>query len=926
MSLQPGMHLGRYEIVALLGEGGFANVYEGYQREYDRRVAVKVLHEWLAKDARIVARFREEAIKTFNLQHPNIVRVLDFQEDRGHYFIVMELVNGQSLRQLINARDATDFVHDDVAATRLHDDANAKTQLHQLSSSYQELDLGIISSIFRDVCAALTYAHGEQIIHRDVKPDNILVARDGRALLVDFGIAKAQDEALHLTSTGVRIGSALYMAPEQIRVSGKQESDYRSDIYSLGVTLYEVLTGTPPFVAREAQSIWRMHLEDQPIPPSRQKPDLPERLDAVVLKCLAKDPNDRYQNATDVAQALSDLITPKPITILFSSTPPVTAKKRREEKAKLVCPACGYDFHATDVKAICPACGYEFPAEEGGQAFSQREARASKFLRDLGLSADLSLDVKAYEYDKSIKTPLQAATRHAVEHAKEVFADGVVVLPEESPDLPQKYTDTSAALFDVAALMESQALKEFQVKRTARRYRRQSVHKARALACAVIGKYHTSLAASRENHDEVVKGYEQSVNWYQRAQEHGKQSDEQREALTSRFEAAEMLVKLILDFPPEGQDRLAEQAVRVFDDLPPDFWGAEADKKKANSYRGLYAEKLETIERAKKEIANTQATTLGYGKKWRASDEKSLLAPLRARLNTLFAQQLPSLLPHDAEIHLTLWIGIFLLWLLGRALLPLGSLIRAAHVLALLPMPHFLSPAIGLIGTAISGLLILAPWILGYWGGYGRARPSVKHFNQIDLILSFVAILTLLPWLGLWLYGALLMGLGVIAGRYLDKKRAFKRGDKVGMVIGGALLVLFLLYLVLYAAPLTLVLAALVGLAGWLSGDYLCRLDVTSTALQQINENLSLLEKESTLLVARLLYSVDRDEFVNVEALKSGTEDFRNGLTEIVFDGSTGWTVKGLVMQLKKSTISLLRHGVQEASVRLRKGKDRQQN
>jgi len=901
MSLQPGMHLGRYEIGSLLGEGGFANVYKGYQREYDRTVAIKVLHEWLAKDTRIVSRFREEAIKTFNLQHPNIVRVLDFQQDRGYYFIVMELVNGQSLRQLINARDAVDIAHDeDIVATRMHEIDNAKTQLHRLSSSYQELDLGILSSIFRDVCNALSYAHGEGIIHRDVKPDNILVSRDGRALLVDFGIAKAQDEALHLTSTGARIGSALYMAPEQIRVADQQDVDYRADIYALGITLYEVLTGTPPFVADNAKRIWEMQLNASPVPPSHLKPDLPEQLNEVVLKCLEKEPKNRYQKATDVAQALSADIVPKPITSLFGITPPPDRNKHEKEESKLVCPVCGYDFHSIESQVTCPACGHQFPIPKGKQAFAERESRAAAFLRNLGLSTRLSLDVKAYEYDKSIKTPLQTSFKHTLESAAATFADGAVILPEEQLVDPSQYTKASAAMFAGAALLKSQVLDGFVVSREARRYRRQSAHKAKALAYAAIGKYYTALAASYEQHEKIVQAYEQSTIWYQKAQEQAKQVDKERDLLTSRFEAAEMLIKLILDFPLTGQDQLAEQVVHVLSNLPVDYWGVGADREKAESYRGLYAAKLEAIEKAKKGIAVAQSNTFDFWKEWHVSDKGSLLAPFRVRLNRLFARQLPSLLRHDVDVHLTLWIGILLLWLLARTVFPVNALIRTAHVLAFLSLPHFLSPAIGLTRTALTGLLILLPWITGYWGGYGRVRPSVRHFSQIDLILSLVAGLTLLPWLGLWLYGALLVGLGFLAGRYLDEKRAFKRGGKVGMVIGGALLVLFLLYLVLYAAPLTLVVVAFIGLVGWLSGDYVCRLDVTWDTLTIINNDLSLLERESELLAARLLRSVRRDKFVNVGELKNSVEAFQGELAKTIVSKHMSRNYDGFTTRLKE--------------------------
>ncbi len=269
--------LGDYTIKSLLGRGGMARVYTGYDENLDRYAAVKVIDaQLIAGDDReeYYQRFQREARAIARLNHPNIVGIYQFGKDDGDYYMAMVFIEGEDLRYIL----------------RRHNRDGVK------------LPAKLVVQIMRAMASALDYAHSEGVIHRDIKPSNILVTKDGDAVLTDFGLALSIPEG----TIGNTFGSAHYIAPEQAVSSAQAVA--QSDLYSLGVCLYEMLTGRVPFDDDSAMSVALKHLSDIPPPPSHLNPSISPRVEQVVMKALEKEPQDRYQSGAEFVQALEEAL------------------------------------------------------------------------------------------------------------------------------------------------------------------------------------------------------------------------------------------------------------------------------------------------------------------------------------------------------------------------------------------------------------------------------------------------------------------------------------------------------------------------------------------------------------------------------------------------------------------------------------------
>lgn len=302
----------RYQISEKVGGGGMAEVYRATDSVLGRTVAVKVLHAQYATDSDFVARFRQEAQAAANLNHPNIVNIYDWGEQGGTYFIAMEYVEGKDLKQVI--------------------DAQGPFSPHKTTE------------VSAKVASALDVAHRHEVIHRDIKPHNIILTRDNEVKVTDFGIARRGTSTM--TQTGSVLGTAQYISPEQAQ--GRAVSP-ATDVYSLGCVMYEMLTGNPPFTGDNAVSVAVKQVNEAPVPPRQVNPQIPEGLEAIVLKAMAKRPEDRYRTAEEMREDIvrheqglptEQLAAAAPTTVMPAVTgaPPEAPRPPKGEEKKPVWP------------------------------------------------------------------------------------------------------------------------------------------------------------------------------------------------------------------------------------------------------------------------------------------------------------------------------------------------------------------------------------------------------------------------------------------------------------------------------------------------------------------------------------------------------------------------------------------------------------
>jgi serine/threonine-protein kinase len=290
MSLAGQVFSSRYEIEREVARGGMAEVYLARDQLLNRPVALKCLFPEYAREPSFVERFRREAQAAANLNHPNIVAIYDWGQESGTYFIVMEYVEGRSLRDLLRAE--------------------------------APLDPNLTAEVGAEIASALAFAHRSGVVHRDVKPGNVLLTRAGNVKVTDFGIARAGASDA-LTQTGSVMGTATYFSPEQAQ---GEPVDGRSDVYSLGVVLYEMVTGVAPFSGDSPVAVAYKHVREEPTAPSQRNPDVPPDLERIILTAMAKDPDLRYQTADDLRADLLRFrrgrpLASAPVTALVSEVP-----------------------------------------------------------------------------------------------------------------------------------------------------------------------------------------------------------------------------------------------------------------------------------------------------------------------------------------------------------------------------------------------------------------------------------------------------------------------------------------------------------------------------------------------------------------------------------------------------------------------------
>jgi serine/threonine-protein kinase len=342
-----GTTLGNYRVFETLGQGGMAKVYKAHQETLGRDVAIKVLPPWYAADRSFVERFNLEARLVARLSHPNIVTVHDANEQNGLLYIVMQLVDGGTL----------------------------KDRLDQIQQEGRIMALDEVVSIFTQLADALAYAHAEGIIHRDIKPVNVLMDRSGRPILSDFGIAKVlastQD---NLTRPGAGVGTPEYMSPEQCQGGAV---DGRADIYALGIMLFEAQTGRTPFQGNNYPALAHSHIYEPPPRPSTINPTISPTIEYIILTALMKNPQQRYQTAREMANALQNALTyntpsrgnlppmgnhygqtgmlPTPIVPSYTS-PRIPSQADNRQLALYYCPSCHY-MNKPQMR-YCTHCGY----------------------------------------------------------------------------------------------------------------------------------------------------------------------------------------------------------------------------------------------------------------------------------------------------------------------------------------------------------------------------------------------------------------------------------------------------------------------------------------------------------------------------------------------------------------------------------------
>ncbi len=617
-----GQTLGEFELLERLGSGKFADVYRANWPARRRQVALKVFKDSLADASKgvtldLVSLARDEARRSFSLDHPNIVKGYGLYDVGEHSLMIMDLVDGPTLYDLLAARrpavpgefgtaapsgpsaigDETVFdpglrdsqlagreetvVHSDEESDRADagrlGPARLPTQVVSADEAtpvdaprYPPLALGYVATIANDLCAALDYAHERGVVHRDLKPENIFIAWNGVALLGDFGVALAQ-EASSLMRTGMIIGTVHYMSPEQAK--GLRKIDGRSDIYSLGVVLYHMLTGTLPFEGA-LLTLLDAHQRQTPERPSLRRGDIPLALEQVVLKCLAKEPKDRYASAHDLAAAIKRVVAPLPLADLPElvahvrserpSSAPGSEKQLRQEAAGY-CPSCGSPLTADEVASSCDACYRVLkPGEAAGEA-KRLATDAAAFAASFKLDAVTDWGVLEWEYRRTIRPALEPKLQDVVATWAELLDAGSVVPPQWDYIAQQRDSRLLPAakqLFNLICLWNATSVDRFLVHDDFVKERTRRTAELRGQAYQLLGLHHCAVAAACTTHADIVRGYSAARHWFGKAAE-----DLANVAadLSAAATFAACLTQVILDYPdqPRAADAITAPVIPV---------------------------------------------------------------------------------------------------------------------------------------------------------------------------------------------------------------------------------------------------------------------------------------------------------------------------------------------------------------------------
>jgi serine/threonine protein kinase len=339
--LQPGMDFGpRFRIEQLLGEGGMGKVYKAYDKELGRTVALKILQPELVKDASVTQRFKQELLLASKISHRNILRIHDLSEVDGVKYITMAFIEGKDLNQILKEE--------------------------------RPLRIERCVKIGRQLCAALDAAHAEGVVHRDFKPHNVLVGKDDHVYVSDFGLATSLDAAkIGMTRTGAFVGTPRYMSPEQ--VEGKV-LDGRSDVYSLGLVLYEMASGEVPFAGDSTWQVMYQRLNEKPKDVQLANPAVPDNLAQIIMRCLEKDPAARYQSAQEILTELDAGRSPSASRMMSRSGP---IREPTESKTKWINAAAGGAALLAILFFAIPTLG--FPWNERWNNFGYYQRAAATF-------------------------------------------------------------------------------------------------------------------------------------------------------------------------------------------------------------------------------------------------------------------------------------------------------------------------------------------------------------------------------------------------------------------------------------------------------------------------------------------------------------------------------------------------------------------